>query len=500
MRKGQKIGVLLMGMLLLMAGFYGLPLRAFAAAGQSGDAAFANSSMYCWDEALLSPASIDGVITRLQGLQVTDLYADISDFEKYKMSIAQLNSNGIAVYYLTGNKSWYKSPDTLKLEIDKVDAYNKKNPDTPITGIVFDVEPYLDTEYKANVYGGFETYVNNMSLAYSYAKARNIKFVTVIPYWYDNYAKEAAFTGKQRKNAEKLLQKLIKNADRISVMNYYKNHMSKHIDTEVKYAKNYRVEIESIAEFGKPSASAGVEDIVTFYVEDDPIGKAREEWQDVRNTYSYKNLHFSYHHLGIIMELYQDITKYQFLFVDEETGAEYTGNYSILLSNGETLKKRTGSNVKIDVNTSFSIEIENCDIVGVQSEEYVDEVTVQRTYLIHARDVYTLEVYPKLWNGSRYSSVKSGKVRFVNLQTGEWQDAAIIGSSDTGYYTNVKVVSDTEYRVYLLDEKDDVLEGVLHTIKYKDADKVEHMEDGCDGVICLPGGLKAYTCVTMNIL
>ncbi len=492
----KRVSTLLLCVVTLCSALFHMPLSASA---QNNPSDFADSSMYCWDDVFLSSTCIDRVIDRLHSLQVTDLYVEFSDLNASRDAIAKLSQNGISTYYLTGSSSWYKSLNALQAEIDQVASYNVQNPDNLIAGIVFDVEPYSDAVYKADPFTGFSTYVTNMVSAYQYANTHNISFVTVIPYWYDKYLTTSSFTNEQHQIAETLLRSLIQHSDRISVMNYYKNHMAEHISTEVSYASQYGVEIESIAEFGKLSETMGVEESVTFYVEDNPVEAAHAEWETVRTANPYENLHFSYHYLSIIAELYQDITKYQFTFLDADSGETYTEHYRIILPNGEITRKRTSSSVKIGVNTPFTLELENGEIVSLVSETCPDATTIQRTYLIHAKDTYTLEVYPKLWNGKKYSSAKTGTIRLVNTSTGAYQDTTIVGDSNTGYYTNVTVTSDTEYEMYLLGADGTVLNSTVDSIKYKDAAKVEHPVNCINGIISLPKGLKAYTCVTVNM-
>ena len=147
----------------------------------------------------------------------------------------------------------------------------------------------------------------------------------------------------------------------------------------------------------------GVEESVTFYVEDNPVEAAHAEWETVRTANPYENLHFSYHYLSIIAELYQDITKYQFTFLDADSGEAYTGHYRILLPNGEITRKRTSSSVKIGGNTPFTLELENGEIVSLVSETCPDATTIQRTYLIiqncgTARNILLPKQAPFVWS------------------------------------------------------------------------------------------------------
>ena len=226
----KRVSTLLLCVVTLCSALFHMPLSASA---QNNPSDFADSSMYCWDDVFLSSTCIDRVIDRLHSLQVTDLYVEFSDLNASRDAIAKLSQNGISTYYLTGSSSWYKSLNALQAEIDQVASYNVQNPDNLIAGIVFDVEPYSDAVYKADPFTGFSTYVTNMVSAYQYANTHNISFVTVIPYWYDKYLTTSSFTNEQHQIAETLLRSLIQHSDRISVMNYYKNHMAEHISTEV---------------------------------------------------------------------------------------------------------------------------------------------------------------------------------------------------------------------------------------------------------------------------
>ena len=472
----------------------------YCASAETGSSDFTDSSMYCWDETMLSASTLDCLLPRLQALHISDLYVSLSDPEQYTSAIAELQQNDISVYYLTGCASWYQSVDALTNEIDQVASYNTQHPDHPLTGIVFDVEPYCEAAYQADLFTGFSTYVANMVSAYQYAHDRNIAFVTVIPYWYDNYMSNSTFSPAQQAQADTLLRGLIQHSDRISVMNYYKNHMAQHIATEVNYASQYGVEIESIAEFGNISDSMGVNSPITFYVEDNPIAAAHAEWETVRTANPYENLHFSYHYLEIIAELCQDLTKYQFTFINEDTGEIHTDHYHVILPNGETIRKRTSSSVRLGTGVPFTLILENGEIVDLLNETHPDAFTTQRTYQIHAKDAYTLEIYPTLWNGSRFASVKTGSLRLINMETGTYEDAPIVGDAYTGYYTVVSAWSDTDYQMCLLDTNGNVMDNTLQTIHYTAPAQGSHSEDCDAGTICLPEGLNAYTCMSANFI
>lgn len=452
-----------------------------------------NKSIYCWHQDPLYTSNIESTIKKLNSLKVSNIYFSFKNIQDSKEMISKLNENGISIYYLTGDPSWYNSPDTIKKRIDEIYNYNNKNEDNIIPGIVLDIEPYIEADYKSDVIKGFETYANTMEEVYEYAKSKNIKLINTIPYWYDKYMTDEELTEEEHARAQESFEKLIKSADKTSIMNYYKTKMVSHIENEVEYAKRYNKEIESIAEFKEPVGDS-IPETCTFYIEEEPIKKANIEWQKIYDEYNYENLKFSYHDLSTILEIYKESKKYIFEFIDTNSDVVSIDKYKIVFSSGKSLDENITSIIEMNDDEQYDIYLDGYNIQELVSEENIKDDIIKRTYLVkkeESNQEYSLEVYPKYWNGSRYASIKKGKVRIVNVETGEEQIEKITGNSDSGYYTYLKVYANTTYKVYILDKKGKKLNYRIDNVEYKDANKVKHTIKGKNGTISFPEGLES---------
>lgn len=571
-----------------------------------------NNSIYCWHDYIISSNYIDIIINRLKSLNITNAYISMGDIESHKDEISKLKENGISVYYLDGHSSWYTDVDSIKDKIDKVDEYNKNNPNIELSGIVLDIEPYSRSEYKADVISGFETYVNTMEQAYSYATSKNVKMSITIPYWFDKYMTENKYTDLERERAAIAFDKLIKNSDRINVMNYYKSNMASHLETELNYAKKYGKEIESIAEFSKPNSE--IPSKTTFYSDNDPINTAITEWQKIKSTFNYDKLTFSYHHLDMILEINKEINRYTFEFIDDNSNVVSSGKYFVTLPSGEKIEKSVTSDVYVAPNINFNVSLNDYDISSYEGETILSNGTIKRTYHVIPKEKYQLEVYanyldnskvsngkiklintntleeltadynetngyfffrkiysdvsykvvyidsagneyslesataknnesvqttissndniiipkgfksslyispkliikkeievppesyflelyPKLWNGTRYSSIKEGQVKLVNVSTNEEETYTILGDSHAGYYVYFTVSANTDYRLCILDSAGNDLGYSVVSYKYKDANNETHKVNSQNGIFNLPAGLNSPLYPTFN--
>ncbi len=259
-------------------------------------------SVYCWYESNLDDP--EPVITRLRQLQVTDLYLNMSVPEDHTELLGRLEAGGIVTYDLKGQPEWYAQPEAVTERIDELHIYNETHESGKITGIALDIEPYVMDGFNEAPVPGMEQLADTFEMIYAYAGEKGLKVVLAIPYWYDEYTTSEEYTAKERKRAAEAFAKIIKNCDRISVMNYTRNNMIKHIKEEIDLAKEFSKEIESTAEFGAHSGKEiPWED--TFYYEKDPLAAAHAVWKEIRTEYSYEKLHFAYHHLGMLMEIDQ---------------------------------------------------------------------------------------------------------------------------------------------------------------------------------------------------
>ena len=260
-----------------------------------------SNSVYCWYDHGIPAECLEKAISQCQALEITDVYTSFTNFNEQESRISTLKVYGISTYYLTGRPNWYNDVNLIYEKIDKIEQYNNSHPEAMLTGIVLDIEPYTLAEYKADEIKGFSTYADTMESAYSYAKSKNIRFVNVIPYWYDNYMTKDDYSDKEHAIAKIAFDKLFKNADRINVMNYLRRNMSEHIKNEINYARLYNVEIESTADLTKPSDNSTNND-TSFYTETNPINSINASCKEMYQTYLYEKLNFSYHHMQMLLE------------------------------------------------------------------------------------------------------------------------------------------------------------------------------------------------------
>lgn len=236
-----------------------------------------NNILYSWNMDTLSDERLFDVIDEYN---IGTLYQDFSSNYLDNIDntfVEQLSQINVDVYHLCGEPSWAIEKDAYNMikEIDKIINYNS-NVLNKIKGIVFDIEPY--TESKDNF--DFELYVNNMKLAYQYAKAKSLKMVIVMPIWFD-------------KLDITLLEELIINgADELSLMNYNINKTESNIKNEVLIAKKYNKYINTIYEVNYNKDN--------YFKSKEEIDK---DFKKIYETYKYSKLRKAYHYYDkIILE------------------------------------------------------------------------------------------------------------------------------------------------------------------------------------------------------
>lgn len=244
-------------------------------------------SIYSWKkEDILDDIEFNETLKIMDTLRINELYQYISttSFSDSNLpsKIAELSNKGISTYYLTGDPSWWEKPSSIKRRIDRLITYNESvDENSKLIGIVLDIEPWtLDEGYDLVVYG------ETLKEAYDYAQSKNIKMVTTIPFWLD----------------ESVLDIVISNCDRVSVMNYTRNNHIENLTEEISIAKKYNKELEHISETKEPDGS-GIPDSITYFNYGlDPL---YEDWINMKNSENI--LRMSYHDLvsmKIMMEKY----------------------------------------------------------------------------------------------------------------------------------------------------------------------------------------------------
>ena len=247
------------------------------------------TSMYAWESG--SPLNYsDSEYNILKTLKTSTLYQSVPGSKLTKQNIGdavkKYNEKGIKIYRLIGDSSWAFDNTDAKREIDEIQNYNNSVEElSKINGVVLDIEPHANSLWKQNKDKQdeyFTQYTNNMIDLYNYAKKYNLEVVICIPRWYERYT-----------YFEKLFESA---ADVYSVMNYGKNGYISNMKEEVNLAEKYNKKVESVL-----NADPNDEENISYY--NDGITKMLEVNKDVLNTYNYKYLRTSFHHMEYITKM-----------------------------------------------------------------------------------------------------------------------------------------------------------------------------------------------------
>lgn len=266
--------------------------------GKSEDGSKQNSyhetaSIYAWgDYTMVYGEAAQNVYTTLKSLKVNSIYQNISnmnDTDNLSKIISGYKENGIDVYRLIGHYSWaYDNVNDAKRYVDSINNYNQKvNESSKIKGVVFDIEPHQNPNWKRwndeqrNV--AVSKYTDNMIELYNYSKRYGLEVVICIPYWFEKFDS---------------FDRLFKDAaDTYSVMNYTKRGIVRHISEEIVEAEKYSKKVEQISNVGH----VGSEDITSY--RDDGMQKLLDDQKQILDTYPYDGLRVSFHQYKTILDI-----------------------------------------------------------------------------------------------------------------------------------------------------------------------------------------------------
>lgn len=446
-----------------------------------------NYSVYSWYDVPFVTNNISETVDFLKEKDIGDIYHSFGDENlnnKYvKEEISYLTSNGFDVYFLTGKPSHYQNQQALKEKIDSVVQYNSEvTDDKRIKGIVFDIEPYVNEQFKSNIVEEIQVYANTLEETYAYAKESDLQVVNVIPYWYDDsYLDGSDYSSEEKVLIENALRKIFINSDRVSVMNYYKKSMVESIRYEVALAEELGVEIESIAAFGRPKGDS-IPNTVTMWVEDEPFAYANQKWEDISNEYANVKC-YSYHDLSSMLALSGSYKEYNFEFIDNSGNVLDVDEVMVEFSDGSYDSLSTTKEATLPLNEVMSFSIYGYKVLA-ESVSDVEDRLAKVTLTVEAYDKYTLEIYPKLFNGVDYDGITSGKVILKNDKFHIVLEKEITDKK----YVVLKVFSDTAYEVEVLDS-----DGNIYTFEYADAKNEvgERKIISSDNKILIPKNFKS---------
>ena len=249
---------------------------------------FYETSLFSWST---EQTYSEGLTDYLEVLDVCDINSSYQYFSDEMLNstypreyIKKLNEQGISTYYLSGNPTWAtaRRNRSMREKITLVSKYNRKVAEREkFTGIVFDVEPYLLSDWKKDKNNIMDKFLDNMKDSYQYAKEQNLELIVCVPYWFDN-------------DFYHILEQLIADAcDKLAVMNYYRNSEIKNIENELELCRKYGKTIICISELQKP-VSDSVPDTVTYY--NYGLIVMWRMWNHLYSHFDYSKLEFSYHY------------------------------------------------------------------------------------------------------------------------------------------------------------------------------------------------------------
>lgn len=448
------------------------------------------NSMYSWQAFPLMDANIDTTIKTLKELNVTTIYhsfleSDFIDGTANRIA-SKLSLNGIKVYHMTGSPAWYTSKDYVVPEIDAVYNYNLSvnSSSELITGIIFDIEPYLVDEFLNDQIAGFIQYSDTMVDISQYMKSHNLKTGIAIPNWYDVYATDdVSFTKDENQRARLALENLIKNVDITSIMNYNKYGMVDNIADEVAIAKQFDANIESIIEFHRPAGNE-VPENVTVWGEDNPLQYTQTQWNAMSKKYNYENLTFSYHYLECILERLDVYERVDIRLVDENNKTITSGNIVIRFNSGETIIRAIGESNVLPKEANFTMHYPGYYLTKYKETDLGDR-KLRRTYKLTAFEKNTLEIYPRVpdSNGG-YTDIQNGTIRIVDAIYGDYYD----GQIKLGYAIFQNINANYPYEVYVT-SSDGTEYELISAIADDDSNTAQTISNNNHQII-IPPGLK----------
>lgn len=248
-----------------------------------------------------------------------------------------------------------------------------------------------------------------------------------------------------------LLERLIKAPDRTSIMTYNKEYMFVDMDEEIEIAKKNNKEIESLTEFNRLDEASGINENLTYWVDNNPIGTCLNNWNKINEKYNYENLGYSYHHLSVIMEIKSNhkLKKNVITFVDENGNNLTSGDIKVTLSNKNVydyINYYGKINFLATDENSYNIEINGYSIEKIEKVSENDNI-INMKYTLLSKEKYQLEGYPVIQSGENKTTVNSGKVIITDSNFGVSKEYDV----NSNYFFFARdLISETPYDVKLI--------------------------------------------------
>lgn len=216
-------------------------------------------SIYSWHFEMTNKALNETYLQTLRQLGINRVYQNVSEKvmrdDEIVYLVQKLNSNGIEMIPLMGDKSWVEDGlDEYKGIIDEIAAYNESSDeDVRIEAVALDVEVHQLPDFKSHKKKLFKKYIEVMREAKIYASEHDLKVIQVIPTFYDDIS-------------DKLFETFINDCcDEISIMNYTKSTQETAIATEVEYCLKNNIPVESVFETMRDSEQYEVDENTSYY-------------------------------------------------------------------------------------------------------------------------------------------------------------------------------------------------------------------------------------------
>lgn len=253
------------------------------------------TGVFSWEHEYMEKESAKVLGNLMNQLECSNIYQEIPsdiDAETLHRFMREQTEQGHQVYALSGQREWGVEEDghSMLEIVEQVNAWNRRLPEQDrITGIMWDVEPYLLDEWDEDADAVMEQYVDNCIRSYKKAEKCHLTVLACIPLFYD------------RHGFEKQLERLIeKGCDGIAVMNYHKEDEIGQIETEVGLAREHNKTVIHITELQEPGRHELTEENTYYH---DGIDAVWDSWREIEGYFRYEKLGFAWHYAKPAIEI-----------------------------------------------------------------------------------------------------------------------------------------------------------------------------------------------------
>ncbi len=249
------------------------------------------AGVFCWDH-----LADENDVRRIVDGEITEIYQYIkpeySDEEVCDF-IARMSDHEIASYILTGEPEWCIDAklEDIKTAVGCVTYYNDLAGERGhLSGIVLDVEPYVLKGWENNAASLMDQYVANVAAVREYIdeEGLEIELCLCVPYSFDLMG------------YEEQLKELIRNADKVLVLNYNKRTEVENIRNEVAFAGGFGRKIVNVYEL-QPAPQCPEPDRMSYC--DEGLSAARASYSRLLAAYPDSELGIAYHTLNDFIDL-----------------------------------------------------------------------------------------------------------------------------------------------------------------------------------------------------